>query len=269
MEKDVILTGIPRSGTTLACLLLSQLPNFVALNEPMRTATYRSYPAALAGVPEFYRDTRRSLLDRGVAVARAVDGKMTDNHFSNDRGERKKLVTKQEIRIDKELDRNFRLGVKHNALFTILLDDLVKEYPVFAFVRNPLSVLGSWNSLDLPASRGEVRAAKWLYPPLSEELERIPDRHDRQLHILHWYFDRYRSLPTGTVIRYEDIVATNGHTLAVIDPSAKLLTDSLDSRNQNKVYDRELSARLAERLLDRPDHACWSFYERTAVEKMA
>lgn len=41
-DNDIILTGVPRSGTTLACLLLSKLPDVVALNEPMRTARFRS-----------------------------------------------------------------------------------------------------------------------------------------------------------------------------------------------------------------------------------
>ncbi|MEM6396008.1 MAG: hypothetical protein AAF741_06645 [Bacteroidota bacterium] len=263
--NDFILTGIPRSGTTLACLLLSQLTDCVALNEPMRTAKYRTYSDALAAVPKFYAETRHSILTRGKAMARAVDGRMTDNHFSNEAGGRKKLVRKQEIDIDKTLSPNFRLGVKHNALFTILLDDLVKTYPVYALVRNPVAVLGSWNSLDLPASRGEVRAAQWLFPSLAKDLESIPDRFDRQLHILDWYFRRYLSLPSSNVIRYEDIVSSDGRALQVVNPKAATdLSDSLASRNKNKVYDSDLMKRLTEKLLDQ-DHACWSFYQREEI----
>ncbi len=258
-NHDVILTGIPRSGTTLACLLLSQIPDFVALNE---TASYKSYSSALRGVPEFYQQTRESILKRGVAVARAVDGKMTDNHFSNEKGGRKKLVKKQEIRIEKELHHDFKLGVKHNALFTILLSDLVKDYPVFAFIRNPLSVLGSWNSLALPASKGQVRAAQWLYPQLDQELSRIPDVYDKQLHILNWYFERYLSLPSEQVIKYESIIETDGKALSVIDSGAIKLGKELSSKNKNKVYDQAVMAKLGERLINR-DHACWEFYDKS------
>ncbi|MEL6392772.1 MAG: hypothetical protein AAFR97_08450 [Bacteroidota bacterium] len=267
--NDFILTGIPRSGTTLACLLLSQLPDCVALNEPMRTAQYRTYADALNAVPQFYQDTRHSILTRGKAVARAVNGQMTDNHFSNEAGGRKKLVKKQEIDIDKSLSPDFRLGVKHNALFTILLEELMKNYPVYAFIRNPIAVLGSWNSLDLPASRGEVRAAQWLYPSLAKDLEAIPDRFDRQLHILDWYFRRYLLLPSAQVIKYEDVVSSDGKALEIIDQQASTqLSDSLASRNKSKVYDSDLMKRLTEKLVNK-DHACWSFYSREEVTNQA
>ncbi len=270
MQNDIILTGLPRSGTTLACLLLSKLPDFLALNEPMRTATYRTYPKALAGVPDFYRDTRHSVLTRKKAVARVVDGKMTDNHFSNEKGQRKTLVRKQEIDIEKDLSPNFKLACKHNALYTILLPDLVKQYPVFAFVRNPLAVLASWNTLSIPASRGVVRAAEWLYPSLTEELARIPDLTGKQLHILNWYCKSYRDLlPTAAVIRYEDIVMTDGAALSPIDPSAATaLDENLASRNRNKVYDPNTVGKVGRSLLADTENACWHFYDPAEVEKL-
>ena len=266
-NNNIILTGIPRSGTTLACYLLSQIPDFVALNEPMRTVAYKSYRAALKGVPEFYEMTRQSILNKGVAIARAVNGKMTDNHFSNEMGVRKKLVKKQEIKIDKILSTDFKLGIKHNALFTILLTDLVKEYPVFAFIRNPLSVLGSWNSLDLPASKGEVRAARWLYPELDTALAHIPDIYDRQLYILNWYYEKYLILPSKQVIKYESIISTSGAALNPISSKAVQLNKELSSKNKNKVYDKEVIAKLADKLLN-SDHSCWQFYDRKEVEQV-
>src|SRR5689334_16285425 len=34
-DRDVLVTGLPRSGTTLTCHLLQKLPDTVALHEPM------------------------------------------------------------------------------------------------------------------------------------------------------------------------------------------------------------------------------------------
>lgn len=266
-EKNVILTGVPRSGTTLACLLLSKLSDGVALNEPMRTAAYQTRAEALAAVPAFFTSTRSSILERGVATARAVGGKMTDNHFAEVKGKRTKLVTKQEIRIEKPLTSSFRLAIKHNALFTILQDDLLRKYPVFAFVRNPLAVLASWNSLDLPVSRGEVRALDLLLPDKAAELRRQGSLAERQLYILNWYFERYRTLPAGAVIKYEDIVASGGRALSAIDPAAAGLDEDLSGRNRSKVYDWTTIGPLAKRLLA-SDNACWSFYERAEVENL-
>ncbi len=263
-ENDIILTGIPRSGTTLTCLLLSQLPDFVALNEPMTTAKYRTYEAALRSVPEFYKMTRKSILEKGLAMARGVNGKMTDNHFSNDKGKRIKKVNKQIIEIEKDLAPNFKLGVKHNALFTLLQDDLIKEYPMYAIIRSPISILGSWNSLSIPASRGEVRAASWILPEISNSLNKIDDLHDRQLYILNWYFEKYLSLPSKNVIKYESIIDSDGAALSTIDPGASNIEKALSSKNKNKVYDEELMSRLAEKLLSM-DHACWEFYDKSVV----
>jgi hypothetical protein len=266
-NNDIILTGVPRSGTTLACLLLSKLPEVVALNEPMRTATYRSYAEALAGVPDFFSATRTSVLERGVATARAVNGKMTDNHFAEVKGKRTKLVTKQEIRINKPLSASFRLAVKHNALFTILQDDLIGSYPVFAFIRNPLAVLASWNSLDIPTSRGEVRALDLLMPATGKALRSSGSLAERQLFILDWYFRRYQDLPARSVIKYEDIVASNGRALSVIDGGAEQLKEDLSGRNRSKVYDWSKMKPLAEMLLA-SENACWAFYERSEVKAL-
>lgn len=268
MQNDIILTGLPRSGTTLACLLLSKLPDFLALNEPMRTATYPTYAKAMAGVPEFYAQTRHSVLTRKKAVARVVDGKMTDNHFSNEKGKRQTLVRKQEIDIEQTLSPDFTLACKHNALFTILLPDLMTEYPVFAFIRNPLAVLASWNTLNIPASRGVVRAAEWLYPSLSRELAAIPDLTGKQLHILSWYCGQYQMLPAQNVIKYEDVVSTNGLALSPISPLASELAEDLDSRNRNKVYDQETVVQIGRRLLADTKNNCWNFYSPSEVEAL-
>ena len=155
-DNNIILTGIPRSGTTLACLLLSQIPNVVALNEPMKTGAYRSYQEALDAVPEYFEMTRKSILSKGTAIARVKGGEMTDNHFSNDKNARKNLLRKEEVLIEKDLKPDFKLAIKHNALFTILLDDLQKNFSVFAIIRNPISILGSWNSVNIPVSKGRA-----------------------------------------------------------------------------------------------------------------
>ena len=264
-ENNIILTGIPRSGTTLSCYLLSQTPDCVALNEPMRTAQYKTYQSALQAIPGYFKTTRDSILNRGVAVARASKGKMTDNHFSTEKGVRKKMVRKQEIEINKELSPNFNLAIKHNALFSILLHDLAKDFPVFAFVRNPLAVLGSWNSLDLPVSNGKVRATKFLLPDFDRALSKIPDLYDKQLFILNWYFEQYLHLPSEKVIKYEDLTASNGSVLSLINPKAKNIVTSLKNKNKNAIYNKDILLRLSEKLI-KSDIACWQFYDKSDIE---
>ena len=42
---NLLLAGIPRSGTTLACALLNRLPNVAALPEPMDVTAFAKTPS--------------------------------------------------------------------------------------------------------------------------------------------------------------------------------------------------------------------------------
>ena len=42
MKRDILLTGIPRSGTTLCCSLLNRLPDVLALVEPLDMSALRA-----------------------------------------------------------------------------------------------------------------------------------------------------------------------------------------------------------------------------------
>jgi hypothetical protein len=80
-SRNIILTGIPRSGTTLTCFLLNQLPNVVALVEPMRVGELDpiDHRANIDLIGRFFADQRASLLVGGTALGRSVDGATIDN----------------------------------------------------------------------------------------------------------------------------------------------------------------------------------------------
>ena len=74
--RNVLITGTPRSGTTLLCSLLNKLPDTVALHEPMNVWEFPNCrdAAAIADVIEgFCNETRKSLLEHGVAVRGVQD----------------------------------------------------------------------------------------------------------------------------------------------------------------------------------------------------
>lgn len=265
--KFTLLTGVPRSGTTLCCYLLGQIPNVVALNESIRIAQIEDVNKSVEFTKDFMRRNRRTLLKKGFAVSRATDNGFTDNNFASIEGERKTLVQKQRVKVDKPLTKDLHLIVKHNAFFTMLMPEFRKAFPLHAIIRNPVSVLGSWNSLDIPVSRGEVRAARKFAPKLQKSLDKIPDVHDRQLFILNWYFENYLDLKPQNIIRYEQLVASNGEALKWVDPKAAThLEADLNSKNKSKLYDKDTMKMLCDRLL-KMDNACWEFYDKSDVEK--
>lgn len=269
---DVILTGIARSGTTLACSLLNRLPQAVALHEPMNPAALAGleYPAAyLDRIAAFFAAQRESLCTRGVAVSKARDGVVPDNPFGESAGAsglRPSTVSGQAVRIGKRLEPGFRLVVKHPNMFTATLPALRSRFPCFALVRNPLAVLLSWHSIQAPVNEGRLPFGEAFDPSLREALASEPDRVARQLAILGWYYSRYAAfLPPQNVIRYEDLVSSGGRALRVIDPDADALDEPLGSRNATGPYDAALVGSLAARLLD-AEPIYGGFYSRSDVD---
>jgi hypothetical protein len=87
-ERNVVLTGLPRSGTTLACRLLNTLPDTVALHEPIapgRFADAEDEGAVLEGLERFFRRMRRMIRREKVAVSKNVGGRITDNAYEQER----------------------------------------------------------------------------------------------------------------------------------------------------------------------------------------
>ena len=253
---DIVLTGIARSGTTLTCALLNKLPQAVALLEPMNPAELAAlaYPDAyLARVADFFTTQRASLMASGVAISKARDGQVPGNTFPdqvNPASLRRATISTQKVHFVKDLREGFRLVVKHPNFFTATLEALLRRYSCFAVVRNPLAVLLSWQTIQAAPNQGRLPAAEAFDPALARALQNEPDRVSRQLAILRWYFGRYRALlPREHVIRYEELVASGGRALAVIDQEAAQLDEALESRNTSTLYDRTQVTDLADRLL--------------------
>lgn len=268
---DIILTGIARSGTTLACSLLNLLPRCVALHEPM-------HPSALAGlrfpsefmkqVGDFFAEQRASLMATGTALSKGADGQVPENPFGEARdslGLRKSVVTAQRVRFDKPLPTGFRLVVKHPNFFTATLETLQPSYRCYAIVRNPLAAVLSWHSISAPVNRGRLPSGEAFDPTLKAALDAEPDRLERQMVILRWYFGRYSALlPRERVIRYEDMVSTGGRALSVIDPDAGSLNVPLESRNRSPQYDPSIVRLLAERVIS-VEQEFSPFYSRSDI----
>jgi hypothetical protein len=290
-SNDIVLTGPARSGTTLSVFLLSNVPNTVALDEPMAPGRlYRFMPdkdAVCDGIEKFYWRTRRRVRTEGKAISKHVGGKITDSTYGkpNARGERESLLEKGEISIGKEVSGGFDLVMKHPGLFTALLPQLKHRFRCYAIVRNPLSVVASRSSIgkrtDTPAD-GELRPNEFRGPPsrrgnsarmFDEELQRQIASVEMgtlewKLKMLDWACGIYRrELPAANIIRYEDIVGSGGKALSAIVPAAAELDFPLQSKNLNPFYDRAMMLGLGEKLL-RSEGAYWHFYSRESVKDL-
>ena len=269
-----LLTGIPRSGSSLACRLADQLPDFVALSEPMARSEFAGLATpseAFATIEGFVQRTRGRIATRRRASTVQVDGRLADNMVDSDAvdGLRRRQAAQAEIDIDKPLSVGFSLLVKHNALFAALLRQLTPAFRCIGLVRNPLSVLASWQTVDLPINRGRIPAGEQFDPSLREALDGESDTLARQLTILNWFFAHYGDgLAAERVLRYEDLIASGGKALFGMLGHRQAKGVSLTSRNDHALYrDADVDRLLATLLAS---GGAWTrFYSRADCEAVA
>lgn len=270
VPKTILLTGLPRSGTTLVCNLLTSLPNVVALNEPMKVTELSDMTTEqqFAAINQFVAENRYSLLKSGVAISKHIEGQIPDNTFRNNvsnEGLRVSLVEHGQIKLDKILTEDFVLAIKHNAAFAYLLNKLVLRYNCFGIIRNPLAVLWSWQTVNLNIHYGHIPVGEAFDADLRETLNKIESVFDRQLYILNWFFTKFdQNLPLEQIIRYEHVINSNGRCLEVISPIANSIHASLKSLNKNPLYKQEQFSIIADRLL-KSEGTYWKYYSREDV----
>jgi hypothetical protein len=264
--RNIAITGLGQSGTTLACHLLNKVHDTVALSEPMAPVEFEHLmpdtDAVCDGIEGFFERMRRMALGRGEVLTKHKGGVVPDNPKAIVDGVRQRAVEKGRIPVGKELSEDFLLAMKDVTMFTQLLPTLSRRMPCYAIVRNPLSVVASTLSLPVPG----WRAIEIYAPGLAVHLKAAPDPISRHLARNDYFFGMYAEhLPPENVIRYEDIVSSGGKALSIIASSANLLDEPLKSRNLNPLYDRDDMLRIGERLLESAG-VCWRLYTRKSVE---
>jgi hypothetical protein len=275
-DRNIVLTGPGRSGTTLTCFLLNKLPDAVALSEPISPGKYADrmpdQEAVVDGIEEYYRDMRKMALVEGLVISKHSGGMVPDNSKGMKDGVRQRIVDKGKISVGKDLSPDFYLAIKQPGMFTALLPTLAKRFPSFAIIRNPLAIMLSTSTLQKPNNkRRKSRAAKVRYDPrlgerLQENRKEGADKIGQRLLRLHYTFEQYQQiLPETHILRYEDICSTRGKALKVIVPSAEGLDEPLENKNLNPLYPRDKVFRFGERLLE-SEGAYWNFYSREDVE---
>ena len=273
--KTWLLSGVPRSGTSLCCRLTGSLPDTVALSEPIRRKAFGGMetPAgACKHIGEFALQVRARILAERRAPSVQVEGCLDDNRRAarhTEAGLRRLGGEWGEIAIEKALTPRFTLLVKHNALFAALLPRIADSFPVLALVRNPLAVLASWQTVDLPVNRGRLPAGEELDPTLRRALAQEAEVLRRQVIILDWFFARYHEhLDSSNILRYEDVVESGGLDLFCRLGHADAPRVALESGDADARWDAAAVDALLRALRERSD--AWThFYRPSECEALA
>ncbi len=245
----------------------------MALHEPLTPSDFdvtKGRAAAVMQIANFAAAMRTSALTRGVVLSRVKNGRVPENPVAPSQGAglRPLDVNLGEMDVSAQVeDERFTLVIKHNALFTGLLPELAQQFPVYGVVRNPLAVLASWNQVDLPVNRGHIPAAEMFCPELQSALALLPDRIERQLYILEWFFLRFAEHLGDRLVRYEQFVQQPellARALAIADSHQK---DVAPRTSRNHQYDLALMEYLYRRLKNY-GAAIWQYYSLSELDEL-
>lgn len=256
---DLIVTGVPRSGTSLAAAIIDQAPGCLCLSEPenqvelMRGAVSAEDFVAMVG--EEFDTVRRSVLAGSpILDRRRADGAAVTNYFTGEQPDGKRITGYTIRAITRPgLSADFVLAVKHVALYAAVLPQLVQSgrYRVVALVRDPVALLTSWQSLDVPVSQGRLPAGERFWPELKLLGEAELELTEKQVRLCELLFGRFlRWADRIAILRYEELVADPVRLLRAAGiseigaPSASALIEQPPARRACR--DREI--RLTERV---------------------
>jgi hypothetical protein len=223
---DLIITGIPRSGTTLAAAIIDQAPDTLCLSEPDRHVDLMREAASaedfVSSLCNEFDALRQTILAGGpVLDRRHADGALVTNYFTTPlaNGHRAAAYTMRGV-IRPGLSADFVLGVKHNALYASVLPELVRSgrFRVIAIIRDPVALMMSWRSLDLPISRGRLPAGERFWLALAELTRADLDLTEKQLRICDLLLSRFEQLADRiAVVPYEEFVTNPARLLAAAE----------------------------------------------------
>ena len=212
---NLIVTGIPRAGTTLTAAMIDGMEDAVCLNEPEWQGTWSREVTGRAAyvqriIDDFVRVRSTLLAGGSVEIRASADGAAVTNFFDQSPGKRKRKPLTFAPMSRAGLSPDFLLAMKHNAHYSCVLEDLAATpgFSVIAIVRDPLATLLSWRSLDIPISRGRLPIAEPFWPEVAAAALSTQDVLLAQVRILELFFRRYSALADRiAVIRLEDMIA--------------------------------------------------------------
>jgi hypothetical protein len=137
-SQNIILTGIPRSGTSYLCNLLHRFDNCVVLNEPSEIFPILKSEAIPRGMPEYYAKIREDVKEGRKIPNKLKDGKIVEDTVNWD---------KQSEYVPQVKNGDFALGTKNTIAYLsrfAALRAIMPEATFVVSVRNPFQTLASW-----------------------------------------------------------------------------------------------------------------------------
>ena len=140
-RRDFLITGIPRSGTSLICSLLDQQLRCVVINEPKEIFDLVESRSDASGIELLHAQVREALYKGEPIVNKVQDGRVVSDT---------KILDERVLYHPQLASNDFWLGSKNTLVYLAALSRIrALGWPVLASVRHPLDSLASWrNTFD-------------------------------------------------------------------------------------------------------------------------
>jgi hypothetical protein len=135
---DVVITGLPRSGTSYFCAALHNVRDCVAINEPEEIFAHLSDTGPPWGMPRYYAELRSDIM-----AGRPIVNKIRDGRFIEDTAE----GIHEERYVPAVSGPGFLLATKNTLAYLARLPLLEQSMPgvtCVACIRNPVDTVASW-----------------------------------------------------------------------------------------------------------------------------
>lgn len=216
MASNLLVMGMPRSGTTLLAALIDSAPGAVCLSEPPLPHADRMFdPHRFAkALAEDVAAVRRTIAaGEPVTDLRGARGERLTNYIAREEGRAQGIAT-QRPRPAGVAGADFTLAIKHNARLLAALPALRTrtEWRTVALVRHPEPAFAAWLASGLSIARGRFAVRAWPETAAiaSDPALALPERLAR---IYAAIARRLASAPPWRLIRYEALLAAPDETL--------------------------------------------------------
>jgi hypothetical protein len=148
---DVLITGLPRSGTSYLCTAMHNVRECVAINEPEEIFTHLGDTSPPWGLPGYYARLRADIL-----AGRPIVNKMRDGRFIEDTAEG---ITEERY-VPAVSGPGFLLATKNTLAYLARLPMLARAMPTatcIACIRHPVDTVASWAGTFSHLSGATVR----------------------------------------------------------------------------------------------------------------
>ena len=242
-KKNILLTGIPRSGTSLLLSLLNK-EQHLCFSEPpwLKNLKIASDNAKELTINLKHKiETLRKDIKQNQAIEMVFKkntSQIPDNYFSRENSGIKNTRETRSVVLPKD-QANAAFIIKANALFTANIEALnaSNEWSLIAIIRNPVAVLMSWRSVNIASSKGRVKTVE----KYSEELQFIGRQEPllkRQVLLLNWYFKQFQKLDAKQVIYYEQLIKDPQKQIFKSFDTELSENIKLHSKNQRPEYNQ-------------------------------